>query len=90
MAGTLPTLAGDGIRLNAGAGSPSSFSIEGKAGRIYTFQRSTTLLEEQWQDLDTRGPLAEEQVLSFEDPEPPSGASFYRLTVRWPGRESSF
>lgn len=85
IAGTLPTSGIDCFRLIAEPPSPSCFSTSGKPGRVYIFQRNATLSDGQWQDIDTRGPLAGPQQLLFQDPEPPSGASFYRLTVQWPG-----
>lgn len=90
VAGTLPLSITDAIRLVAEPPSLSSFSVSGKAERVYIFQRNANLSEDQWQDLDTRGPLAAPEQLQFSDPEPPSGASFYRLMVQWPGMASTF
>jgi hypothetical protein len=75
VAGTQPLSASEAIRLVAEPPSLAGFSISGKAGRIYVFQRNATLSDGQWQDLETRGPLAEPQQLLFEDAEPPAGAS---------------
>jgi len=58
-------------------------AVDGKAGRTYTLQRSTSLHPGSWSDQEAVGPLASDQPVLFVDPGPPGGnAVFYRVKVR--------
>jgi len=84
-AGTDPNNATDFLQLRPLARTGSAFSVEceGKAGRIYTLQR-TTGLDGSWISLHSHGPLPGDGTLSLTDESAPEGRAFYRVTVSIP------
>jgi len=84
IAGTDPLDPADYFRIDSTRKHDGTFSagIRGRAGRIYTLQRSLDLAPETWIDVASAGPLPEEGPVSLTDPEAPAGKAFYRCGVR--------
>lgn len=85
-AGTNPVMSGDCFKAQnptRGAGS-FSLSTEGKAGRTYVLERSTSLAPGVWTSVAVHGPLASDATVSLTDNASPAGSAFYRLSVAGP------
>ncbi len=59
-------------------------SVNGVAGRIYRLQRRADLLNGNWENVTSQGPLAGNGVVRLTDPSPPAEKGFYRVSVNLP------
>jgi hypothetical protein len=57
-----------------------SATFTGTPGESYTFQRSTTLAPDGWQNLDVQT-APESGTIQFTDANPPVGRAFYRVIL---------
>ncbi|MCF7817720.1 MAG: sulfatase [Kiritimatiellales bacterium] len=57
--------------------------VNGKAGRLYSLQRTDSLLPTGWSTVETAGPLASDQTIVFTNGTP-STNGFYRVLVELP------
>ncbi|MCF7817719.1 MAG: thrombospondin type 3 repeat-containing protein [Kiritimatiellales bacterium] len=81
VAGTDPTNpAENAFRVSSG-GVP--VQVDGKAGRLYSLQRTDNLLPTSWGTVETVGPLASNQTIAFTNGTP-STNGFYRVLVDLP------
>lgn len=83
IAGTDPLDPNDVFRVASTRRDGEVFSVDvpGKAGRIYTLQRSVNLESDAWTDVAIAGPLVANGPLTLSDPESPAGRAFYRVGV---------
>jgi hypothetical protein len=83
IAGTDPKDAKDVFKVTSTQRVSGVFSadVQGKAGRIYTLQRSLTLGQDDWVNVTSAGPLVADGPVNLSDPEPPAGKAFYRIAV---------
>jgi hypothetical protein len=83
IAGTDPLDSGDVFRVASTQRNGGVFSanVPGKAGRIYTLQRSVRLGPDEWADVASAGPMEEDGPVTLSDPEAPSDRAFYRVGV---------
>jgi hypothetical protein len=56
-------------------------SVQGRAGRIYTLQRSGSLGPDEWSNVASAGPMEADGPVILSDTEAPPGRAFYRLGV---------
>ncbi|MGJ8641836.1 MAG: leucine-rich repeat protein [Luteolibacter sp.] len=84
-AGTNPNNDDDLFEISTAelAGTTFTATCAGKAGRIYTLQRNTTLSGE-WIPVTSEGPLTEDESVSLEDTSAPAEGSYYRIEVTKP------
>lgn len=61
----------------------ASVQVAGKAGRLYTLQRSETLTPESWGAVEAIGPLSVDQMIEFTQGTT-SPKAFYRVLVEFP------
>lgn len=82
IAGTDATSAEDYLRIKSIDESSPAFRVlvDGKIGRTYHLERSTTL-SPPWTEVEQVGPLTEEQEVAPTDSAPPADAAFYRIRV---------
>jgi hypothetical protein len=87
IAGTDPVDANDVFKVVSSQRQDGAFSaeVQGKAGRIYTLQRSGNLEPDNWTNVVSAGPLETDGPLTLSDPEAPAGKSFYRVGVTLAG-----
>ena len=83
--GTDPNNGSDFLTLRSlvKTGSTLSAECEGKAGRIYTLQRNTSL-DGPWTPLTSQGPLPSDGTVFLTDESAPPGGAFYRVEVSLP------
>jgi hypothetical protein len=83
IAGTNPLDSKDVFKVTSTQRLGGAFSaeVQGRAGRIYTLQRSTNLEPDKWTDMASAGPLAVDGPVTLSDPEAPAGKAFYRVGV---------
>jgi phosphodiesterase/alkaline phosphatase D-like protein len=83
IAGTDPLDANDVFKVTSSQKQGAAFSaeVQGKAGRIYTLQRSGTLGPDDWINVTSAGPLVADGPVNLSDPEAPPGRAFYRVGV---------
>jgi hypothetical protein len=86
IAGTDPNDPKDILKLASSQKLGAAFSAEvnGKAGRIYTLQRSDNLNPDNWATITSAGPLVADGPVILSDPEAPAGRAFYRVGVGLP------
>jgi hypothetical protein len=66
------------------SGSGFSMAVPGKAGRIYTLQRSIGLQSTSWVDVSSQGPLSVSATVTLTDTVSPTPHVFYRVKVSRP------
>jgi hypothetical protein len=88
IAGTDPTDPQSYFKINQigyiNSQSGSSITFPGQAGRSYTLERTLDLVPSTWTPVATSGVLNSNQTLILNDPQPPAGGAFYRVTVSDP------
>jgi hypothetical protein len=86
IAGTDPLDPNDVFRVASTGRDGGVFSadVPGKAGRIYTLQRSVNLEPDEWTDVSSAGPMVADGPVTLSDPESPAGRAFYRVGVALP------
>ena len=65
------------------SGSDIPVQVGGKAGRIYSLQWTGSLLPSDWSSVESIGPLAVDEIVSFTNGTPSSNG-FYRVRVEFP------
>ncbi len=88
IAGTNPADVADyftvgGIQTAAG-GAGVQITVAGKTGRVYLLDRSTTLGQDSWTQIDSSGPAESDGAVTFIDAAPPEPRAFYRVRVQTP------
>jgi hypothetical protein len=86
IAGTDPLDSNDVFKVASTQRGAETFSADfkGKAGRIYTLERSLTLVDGDWTNIASTGPLVADGPVNLSDPEAPPGKAFYRVAVSLP------
>ncbi|MES2657727.1 MAG: alpha-L-rhamnosidase C-terminal domain-containing protein [Verrucomicrobiota bacterium] len=70
--------------VTSGPDAPFSMTIQGKPGRRYLLERTTSLEPFSWSIIDEPSILSQQGDLVLEDPSPPSPKAFYRARVELP------
>ena len=65
-------------------GSGMAVQLNGRAGRVYVLERSTSLVSSSWQEIVRTGTLPNDQTVQLIDPTPPPQSGFYRLKALAP------
>jgi regulation of enolase protein 1 (concanavalin A-like superfamily) len=81
VAGTSPVNGSDAARLRVVSVSPAVFAFHGKAGRSYTLERMTGASGNEWQEVQSIGPVVADGEVQTTDPGAPLNRGIYRLQV---------
>ena len=85
VSGTDPLNGSDAPQLRIMGASPAVFSFDGKAGRIYSLERTANSAFTDWQGVQTVGPLSADGPQQLGDPSPLLDRGIYRLRIELPG-----
>lgn len=84
VSGTDPMKGMDAPRLRILSAAPALFSFDGKAGRIYSLERTANTAFNDWQGVQTVGPLSADGLQQMSDPAPLIDRCIYRLRIELP------
>ena len=69
---------------SAQSGAPVTVTFAGHAHRVYTLERSLTLLPGSWTTISSSGTLPSDQTVTLSDAISPPPKAFYRVRVTMP------